>query len=114
MSFYNMFVDLATGRSPYDTFRDLMHFERSFFLLGANGTLYRQVFSTPFFEYYAYPPLPFLIYYLPAKLCQFLAPLHYRFANHPNPLRLRKTGLFMPALSVCQRKAFKRASEAIS
>lgn len=51
-TFYNLFVDLGSGVNPYDTFLDQSYLARS------HVGYYWQYY----FEYYAYPPLFFLIY----------------------------------------------------
>src|SRR5579859_123128 len=58
---YNMFIDIATGHSPYDTFNYLSHVAQS----AQWNTAY---------EYYAYPPAPLYIYWPLAKLFLWLHP----------------------------------------
>ncbi len=58
---YNVFIDLAHNHSPYDTMAYLSHIAR------ASGW-------DVSYEYYAYPPVPLYLYYLPAKLFGLLHP----------------------------------------
>ncbi len=58
---YNMFIDLATNHSPYDTLNYLNHVAVS----AHWGTMY---------EYYAYPPAPLYLYFPLAKLFAALHP----------------------------------------
>ncbi|OGY28133.1 MAG: hypothetical protein A3F33_01610 [Candidatus Woykebacteria bacterium RIFCSPHIGHO2_12_FULL_43_10] len=77
-TFYNFFVDLARNISPYDTMMYLSSFARAYVGPGWDYN----------FEYYAYPPLPILIYYLPAKLFGLLHPnIDYSFVvSHAAPV----------------------------
>lgn len=58
---YNMFIDLAHGQSPYDTFNVLTNIARA---AGWDSV----------YEYYAYPPVPLYIYWLPAQIFHILHP----------------------------------------
>jgi hypothetical protein len=58
---YNVFIDIAHGRSPYDTFRSLTNIAQS-------------AHWWPFYEYYAYPPAPLYIYWPFAHLFAWLHP----------------------------------------
>jgi hypothetical protein len=58
---YNMFIDIARGHSPYDTFRYLTDVAQSAHWATA-------------YEYYAYPPMPLYLYFPLAKLFVLLHP----------------------------------------
>jgi hypothetical protein len=58
---YNVFIDLGHNRSPYETMRFLSHIAQS-------------AHWWPFYEYYAYPPVPIYIYYPLAHLFCWLHP----------------------------------------
>lgn len=58
---YNVFVDLMHNHSPYDTFNYLSNI--------AIAAQWDKVY-----EYYAYPPIPLYIYYIPAHIYGFLHP----------------------------------------
>lgn len=58
---YNVFIDLAHNHSPYDTMAYLSHIAR------ASGWDIN-------YEYYAYPPVPFYIYYPLAQIFGLLHP----------------------------------------
>lgn len=77
-TFYNFFVDLARNHSPYETMAYLSHLARAHSEVGWDYN----------FEYYAYPPLPILIYYLPAKLFSLIhLNLDYNFViSHAAPV----------------------------
>ena len=92
-TWHNMFVDLAHDRSPYETLRYLTYSTRAQFgLVSLEGSKFSPLGHELFYEYYAYPPLPLMVYYPLAKLCAFFLPLHYEFvvqgalAAHPTPL----------------------------
>jgi len=78
-TWYNMFVDLARDRSPYETFRDLTYLTRALWgEVAITGKFFDGVRAS-FYGYYAYPPLPLLLYYPLAKLYAAVHPLAYRF-----------------------------------
>lgn len=58
---YNTFIDLAHGQSPYETFRVMSNI--------AHAAGWERVY-----EYYAYPPVPLYIYWLPAQIFHLLHP----------------------------------------
>lgn len=69
-TFYNLFIDLGNNQNPYNTFLDQSYLARS------HVGYYWQYY----FEYYAYPPLLFIIYYPLAQLFHLLHPaLAYDF-----------------------------------
>lgn len=68
---YNFFIDLAHNRSPYDTFVALSHVARS----AGWDTVY---------EYYAYPPAPFYIYWPLAHIFALLHPSATYYVALPN------------------------------
>ncbi len=72
-TWHNMFVDLSQQRSPYDTFRYMSYATRAH--LGQIADPVGQRTYPHFYEYYAYPPLPLVIYYPLAKLIGALTPL---------------------------------------
>ncbi len=79
-TWYNMFVDLAHNHSPYETLRYLTFSTRAQWnLVPMDGDKYFPLSQSIFYEYYAYPPLPLVLYYPLAKLYALLAPLDYQF-----------------------------------
>lgn len=78
-TWYNMFVDLANDRSPYETLRSLTYSTRSLWSSVQPRELTSLATRPLFYEYYAYPPLPMLVYYPLAKLYARIAPLDYQF-----------------------------------
>ncbi len=58
---YNVFIDLARGQSPYETFRVMSNITRA---AGWDSV----------YQYYAYPPVPLYIYWLPAQIFHALHP----------------------------------------
>lgn len=123
-TWYNMFVDLAKGQSPYETLRYLTESTRSRY-----GLIWyesgRILSSKPavFYEYYAYPPFLMILYYPLAKLYSLFFPLEYSFAlpytstlNRINPFfhLFFKTPIFLSDLGIgillykmASRKAMK-------
>jgi hypothetical protein len=94
-TWYNMFVDLAHNHSPYETLRYLTYSTRSQWgLIHMDGAKVLPVGQELFYEYYAYPPLPLLLYYPLAKLYALFRPLEYQFvvegalAAHHVPLAI--------------------------
>jgi hypothetical protein len=79
-TWYNMFVDLAHDHSPYETLRYLTYSTRSLWgLMQLEGVKTLPVGQELFYEYYAYPPLPLILYYPLAKIYARFYPLHYQF-----------------------------------
>src|SRR5579883_1557900 len=102
-TWYNMFVDLAHDHSPYETLRYLTYSTRSLWgLMQLEGVKTLPVGQELFYEYYAYPPLPLVIYYPLAKIYARFHPLHYQFvvegtlAAHHVPLFM--LGLLNPLI----------------
>jgi hypothetical protein len=78
-TWYNMFVDLSRDHSPYETLRELTYSTRSH---RGMIEIRDKIFPTTqarFYEYYAYPPLPLVIYYPIAKLYGRLFGLDHQF-----------------------------------
>lgn len=78
-TWYNMFVDLAHNRSPYETLRYLTYSTRAQWGLVSLESKFFPVNRELFYEYYAYPPLPLLLYYPFARLYAAFFPPHYEF-----------------------------------
>ncbi len=95
-TWYDMFVDLAHNHSPYETSRYLTYSTRAEVPSGlvtlVEGNKLLPPNEARFYEYYAYPPLPLLLYYPLAKLSTLFIPLDYKFvvqgalADHRIPL----------------------------
>ncbi len=81
-TWYNMFVDLAQGYSPYDTFHDLTASYRAQQWLMQPGESLNAVAPELFYAYYAYPPLLMMLYYPFAKIAQLVIPLEHQFTMH--------------------------------
>ena len=123
-TWYNMFVDLGKGQSPYEALRYLTETTRSRY-----GLIWYEsgrIFSSKpavFYEYYAYPPFLMILYYPLAKLYALFFPLQYSFAipytstlNRINPAfhLFFKTPIFLSDLGIAillykmaSRKAMK-------
>lgn len=80
-SWYNMFVDLAHDRSPYETLKYLTESTRSRYgLIWYEGGKILSSKPAVFYEYYAYPPFLIILYYPLAKLYSLFFSLEYSFA----------------------------------
>lgn len=98
-TWHNMLVDLSQQRSPYDSFRYMSYSTRAHIGQIAGPT--RRHIYPRFYESYAYPPLPLVIYYPVAKLIGMLTPLRSELvvqwgipAHRLNPLT--KLGFELP------------------
>lgn len=74
----NMLADLNQQHSPYETFRYMSYSTRAHLGLIADPLAGR--IRPHFYEYYAYPPLPLVIYYPVAKVVGWLTPLRHELA----------------------------------
>lgn len=79
-TWYNMFVDLAQDQSPYETLRYHTFSTRAKWgLVTFEGIKFFPMSEAIFYAYYAYPPLPLLLYYPLAKLYAVFYPVTHTF-----------------------------------